>query len=192
MGSHEIPYTDAKAIAAMGAKADANPLHHDRATEWGATEHTAIGNDAPHHTKYTNNEALAAAIAGGLNKIVWLDNSVQVMTDNNRTSSLPFTDLDLTASTSSDAKLVILLMMMHIDSISSGSGNYVDFRVRKNGTTPSRSPTVFDDGISVAAGSYRRYEVFCAVDPDEVIEYEIGIIGTVQVDTEIQVLGYIK
>lgn len=31
MGTHIIPYTDAEAVAAMGVKADDNPLHHDRA-----------------------------------------------------------------------------------------------------------------------------------------------------------------
>jgi len=53
-------YIDAEAVTAMGAKADDNPLHHDRADEWGATEHTAVGNNAPHHAKYTNDEAVAA------------------------------------------------------------------------------------------------------------------------------------
>ncbi len=58
-------YDDAEAVSAMGVKGDANPLHHDRAAEWGATEHTAVGNNAPHHTKYTNNEAKAAAVQAG-------------------------------------------------------------------------------------------------------------------------------
>ncbi len=44
----------ADAVSAMGEKADDNPLHHDRAEEWGATEHVAIGNGAPHHTPYTH------------------------------------------------------------------------------------------------------------------------------------------
>lgn len=56
---------DAEAVSAMGAKADGNPLHHDRATEWGAAEHTAIGDGAPHHAKYTNAEAKAAAVQAG-------------------------------------------------------------------------------------------------------------------------------
>jgi len=58
---HHAKYTDAEAVTAMGVKGDANPLHHDRAEEWGATEHTAIGDNAPHHAKYTNAEAVAAA-----------------------------------------------------------------------------------------------------------------------------------
>ena len=59
-GAHHAKYTNAEAVTAMGAKADVNPLHHDKAAEWGATEHTAIGDGAPHHAKYTNAEAVAA------------------------------------------------------------------------------------------------------------------------------------
>lgn len=49
---HHAKYTDGEAITAMGAKADDNPLHHDKAEEWGAAEHTAIGDAAPHHAKF--------------------------------------------------------------------------------------------------------------------------------------------
>ena len=62
--AHHVKYTNPEAVAAMGAKGDANPLHHDKAAEWGAAEHTAIGNGAPHHVKYTNAQAVAAAKAG--------------------------------------------------------------------------------------------------------------------------------
>ena len=62
--NHDI-YLDADAVAAMGAKADANPLNHDQAAEWGATEHTAIGDGAPHHAKYLDSEAKAAAVQSG-------------------------------------------------------------------------------------------------------------------------------
>ena len=56
----------AAAVTAMGVKGDANPLNHDKADEWGATEHTAIGDSAPHHAKYTNGEAVSAVEAAGL------------------------------------------------------------------------------------------------------------------------------
>jgi len=62
---HHAKYTDAEAVTAMGVKGDANPLHHDRAAEWGATEHTAVGDAAPHHAKYTDAEAKAAAVQAG-------------------------------------------------------------------------------------------------------------------------------
>ena len=56
-GAHHAKYTDGEAVTAMGALGDANPLNHDKAAEWGATEHTAIGDGAPHHAKYTDGEA---------------------------------------------------------------------------------------------------------------------------------------
>lgn len=56
-------YTDVNAVDAMGVLGDANPLNHDRAEEWGATEHTLIGDGAPHHVKYTGAEAVAAVKA---------------------------------------------------------------------------------------------------------------------------------
>jgi len=59
-GAHHAKYEDAEAVAAMGALGDGNPLNHDKAEEWGATEHTAIGDAAPHHAKYTNGEAVTA------------------------------------------------------------------------------------------------------------------------------------
>jgi len=58
-------YTDANAVTAMGVLGDANPLNHDRAAEWGAAEHTAIGDAAPHHAKYLDAAALAAAVQAG-------------------------------------------------------------------------------------------------------------------------------
>ncbi len=57
---HHARYSDGEAVSAMGAKADGNPLHHDRATEWGATEHTAVGNGSPHHARYSDGEAVSA------------------------------------------------------------------------------------------------------------------------------------
>ena len=58
-------YTNAEAVTAMGVLGDGNPLNHDRAAEWGAAEHTAIGDAAPHHAKYTDAEAKAAAVQAG-------------------------------------------------------------------------------------------------------------------------------
>lgn len=57
---HHAKFTADEAVTAMGAIADDNPLHHNRAAEWGATEHLAIGNNAPHHAKYTDAEAVDA------------------------------------------------------------------------------------------------------------------------------------
>ena len=59
-GAHHAKYTDGDAVDAMGVLGDGNPLNHDRAAEWGAAEHTLIGDGAPHHAKYTNGEAVTA------------------------------------------------------------------------------------------------------------------------------------
>ena len=58
--AHHAKYTNAEAVTAMGALGDGNPLNHDKAEEWGATEHTAIGDAAPHHAKYTDANARAS------------------------------------------------------------------------------------------------------------------------------------
>ncbi|GAI87498.1 unnamed protein product, partial [marine sediment metagenome] len=99
--------------------------------------HAAIA--AAHHTRYTDAEALAAAIAGGLSKVIWEDTSVAVMTDWERTVHLGWTDLDLTAYTSENAKLAILLLQMSAVTIGTG---YSDLAVRKNGTTPFDYPRI--------------------------------------------------
>jgi len=63
--AHHAKYTNGEAVTAMGALGDGNPLNHDKAEEWGATEHTAIGDAAPHHVKYTDGEAVTAMGALG-------------------------------------------------------------------------------------------------------------------------------
>ena len=63
--AHHTKYSDAEAVSAMGVLGDANPLNHNRAVEWGATEHNAIGDAAPHHAKYSDAEAKAAAVQAG-------------------------------------------------------------------------------------------------------------------------------
>lgn len=71
-------YTNEDAVDAMGVKADDNPLNHDRATEWGATEHEALGDAAPHHAKYTNDEAVAAAKTVQLDDFAAPDDTVDL------------------------------------------------------------------------------------------------------------------
>jgi len=51
-----VEYTDEDAVSAMGAKADDNPLNHDQAEEWGAAEHSAIGNGTPHHAQNSDTD----------------------------------------------------------------------------------------------------------------------------------------
>jgi len=59
-------------------KADDNPLNHDQAEEWGATEHTAIGDSTPHHAKYLDSEAVAAAKTVKLDDLTAPDDTVDL------------------------------------------------------------------------------------------------------------------
>jgi len=71
-------YTNEDAVDAMGVKADDNPLNHDQAEEWGATEHTAIGDSTPHHAKYLDSEAVAAAKTVKLDDLTAPDDTVDL------------------------------------------------------------------------------------------------------------------
>lgn len=144
-----------------------------------------------HHVKYTNEEALAAAIAGGLNKIIWLAEPVRVVKDDNRSTILTWTDLDLTESTSENAKYAILLLTIDIESCTPDWDAQV--QVRRNGDTPTYYSRLYLSNLDgyVAYGS--GYE-FCLIglDSGRVIEYQLTKYGTVTWHSRIIVLGYIE
>ncbi len=66
--------TGAQIVTALEALGPGSRLSHDKLddasgddhhTEWTSTEHTAVGDSAPHHTKYTDAEAKVAAVLAG-------------------------------------------------------------------------------------------------------------------------------
>ncbi|MFW9991892.1 MAG: hypothetical protein ACFFD4_07805 [Candidatus Odinarchaeota archaeon] len=120
----------------------------------------------------------------------WKASPDQVLSDTDRTTDQDWTDLDLTAYTSANARLVFLRLRIHIDSVSTGQ---VSLNVRKNGDTPSYWPLVFftDADGRTAGGDYYAI-VMCGMDSGQVIEYKIDVSGTIQVDSYIEVLGYIE
>ena len=123
--------------------------------------------------------------------VVWKDASEQAMLDTNRTATLDWTDLDLTAFTSVDAKLAILNLRMVMDSIDGVAA--AGLQVRKNGTTPDYFPTIMiTEKEGNVAGATLIQEVLLGMDAGQVIEYKIIIAGTIQVDSMIRVLGYIE
>ena len=144
------------------------------------------------HARYTDAEALAAAIAGGLSEVIWKDASERALIDLNRTTTLDWTDLDLTASTSANAKFAVLKCLIHIDSITAGSANYAWLELRKNGTTPTYRAGITVDGGWIIAGSYFVSEVIVGLDAGQIVEYKLTAAGTVQFDSYIDVLGYIE
>jgi hypothetical protein len=123
--------------------------------------------------------------------IVWKDASERALFDANRSASLTWTDLDLTAYTSADAVIAIVKMELQVDSIT--PPGRAELGIRKNGTTPSYYPQLrVSDVNGDAAGAVRHMIALIGLDSGEIMEYEIAISGTIQVDTFIEVLGYIE
>ncbi|GAI31601.1 unnamed protein product, partial [marine sediment metagenome] len=82
--------------------------------EWGAAEHTAIGDNAPHHTRYTNAEAVAAA------KTVKLDDF-----------ATPDDNADLNASTTRHG--LFKKLDNSINHFLNGKGNWVEVDIPAGG-----------------------------------------------------------
>ena len=126
--------------------------------------------------------------AGG---ITWKATNATSLSAENKTASVTWTDLDLTAVTSANAKLAFIKLVVILDSISGTAG--VTLSVRKNGDTPGDTPTLYVDNLhGDIAGS--RFDMIQPVglDSGQVIEYQISISGTIQVDCYLVVMGYIE
>lgn len=144
----------------------------------------------PRYPRYTDAEAVAAAKAAGLSKVVWKDASSTALTDFDRTEILDWTDLDLTDYTSPDAKFAILGLRMRADTVGTDDSS---LKIRKNGTTPGISPILTMDAAGTTAGVYQRLVIIIGLDSGQVIEYCIAVgPGGWQVDSIIDVLGYIE
>ena len=104
------------------------------------------------------------------------------------TATVSFTDLDITAQTSANAKLAILNLSVHIDSYTSG---FVKLSVRKNGETPSYTLGCFGIDLPECNNS-NQVQGIVGLDSGEVLEYQFEISGTAQADAIIDVLGYIE
>ena len=122
----------------------------------------------------------------------WLDTPVQVVAQEDKTSDIAYTDVDLTANTSADAAIAMLQLHLHIDSIDSG---WAYLRVRKNGLTPTYTPFIGWEDYHMSAGGYVENivgSVLCGLDTGQIFEYNLDITGTIQVDAYINLLGYIN
>jgi len=125
-----------------------------------------------------------------LTKVIWKDASANALADMNRTVTLDWTDLDLTAHTSSDAKLAILLLRFRADVL--GLDDCL-LRLRKNGTTPAANSFMILDAAGTTTGVFHHEFVIIGLDTSQVIEYSIAVgPGGWQIDTIIDVLGYIE
>ncbi len=108
------------------------------------------------------------------------------LADYNRTSTVGYTDLDLTALTSSNAKLVLVHVRFRADVVGGGAMSYL--MVRKNGETqPVISPFLH---ASCSVGAERDMTAWIFMDDDQIIEYSIVVGAGWQVDSFIEVHGY--
>ena len=125
-----------------------------------------------------------------LSKVVWLDAPVpKTLAD--QTSDVNYTDWDLTADTSPDAKLVILNILIAYEI--AVAGTFVFAGARKNGTTPTHYPRCWIPA-NANAGSYFENTSIVALDSGQILEYKIDSDnwGGGRVDVYLNVLGYIE
>lgn len=111
--------------------------------------------------------------------INWLAIPIKLTGGTDYTIDGDWTDLDLTAHTSANAKFV-LLILEHQDTCSAND----NFSVRKNGTTPTINIGI----IASNATQFASIMVTCAMDSGQVIEYY----ATDASDTKIGIVGYIE
>jgi len=136
------------------------------ATQWNA-DHTTVG----------------GSTAYGL---VWKDASETPLTLTNQAATVDWTDLDLTATTSTNARLAYLQLTVTVDT---GNKDYI-FGVRKNGTTPGAYPQIrINQGLAVATDIWID-EVIVALDANQILEYYLFVEAGGQADCSISVLGY--
>ncbi|KKM82452.1 hypothetical protein LCGC14_1319490 [marine sediment metagenome] len=127
---------------------------------------------------------LRSVPAGGA-AMTWLTNSVNLLTDLNRTTTQPWATLDLTTDTSPSARMAYLQLTMRVDAYTS---SWVHLGVRRNGDTPTDYPSVV--GNFGALGNLETQSTWCGMDDQQRIQYTIDIPGTLQVDSWIHLLGY--
>ena len=125
-----------------------------------------------------------------VSKVIWKDSPQTALNDDNRTSTLTFTDLDLSGYTSLYAKFAIVRMDLKADTV--GTGNDCDLKIRKNGTTPAHYPRLILDKAGTTAGVSKYMVAIIGLDDGQVIEYAIDVGTNWQVDSDIKVLGYIE
>ena len=113
-----------------------------------------------------------------------------VLEDNERFTTLDWTDLDLTSETSSNAKFAILLLRFRPTTIGTGSYSYIG--VRRNGDSPARFPRIYPHIDGLTGGEQFYAEVIVGMDSNQVIEYKIYVGTDWEIDSTIYLLGYIE
>lgn len=119
----------------------------------------------------------------------WKDTPSQVLNKGNQDANIDWTTLDLTAYTSTTAKMVYLRMYICYPH---SAGTYT-LNVRKNGTTTieDTSPGLRVNRFEcVTEGEIYFYDCIVGMDTNQIIEYKIGVSIVAHANFVINVLGY--
>lgn len=125
-----------------------------------------------------------------LSKIIWKDESGIALNDNNRTGLKTAQVLDLTNFTSERAKFAIVRLSMKADTI--GTGPSCGLNIYKNGTTPNLFPRLILEKDHCTVGGRQYVITLIGLDDERTIIYAIDVGAGWQVDSDIDVLGFIE
>lgn len=140
------------------------------------------------HGVGSNHVAGFHAAGQEVSKVIWLDESLRVMDDNNRSASLDWTELDLTTETSVNAKFAILKLRVSPDVV--GSELVSSIQVRKNDQSLYYFPECVVRKAASAVGETQFAFVVVGLRSGQLLDYRI-VIGTGwTIDSDIQLLGY--
>jgi hypothetical protein len=108
----------------------------------------------------------------------------------NAVTSVNWTDVDLTATTSATAKIAIIQLKLTPNTV--GASGVCQFGVRKNGTTPTYYPLIRIDIEAPVAGGFETLVTPIGMDTGQVIEYILSMTEAVgwDVTLDIEVLAY--
>jgi len=124
----------------------------------------------------------------GMN-IIWKDASERALSDEERTTNLDWTVLDLTAYTSANAKFALLQLNFRAQDAGTAYDSWL--QVRKNGTTPDYMPFICINNAE-PDWSMRTLCPILGLDADRRIQYRIDVATGATVDSWIDVLGYVE
>lgn len=130
-------------------------------------------------------------VEAGKSAFIWKAQAEEALTLPDLSSVVAWTDLDLTAYTSSKAKVAYLMLLLDCNSITPEA--FVVFDVVKKGTSAGYGIRVrLDSKAGDAAGAKQHITALCGLDASQNIQYYLGFYGTINVDAHIYVLGYIE
>jgi hypothetical protein len=132
-------------------------------------------------------DAISKTATTGLS-FKWKDTPEQALSLADQAASVTWADLDLTATTSANAKMALIQLVMDADVIGGGTSSKLE--VRKNGTTPTYTPSIFLDVAGCTVDVPIITQQIIGLDSGQVMEYQFTCGAGWTCDLWINVLGY--